>query len=449
MSANPSTSDHVSSQPAPKIASYEAQPGEVKKCVLLFSGGLDSTIMVPWLRENYGCEVVTFTANLGDPFLDLATLGEKARAIGASEAYTPDLVDQFADEYLSKAVLANAEYGGAGGGYHLSCPLGRVLIATEAVRLAQEIGADAIAHGCTGKGNDQVRFDSYILTLAPEMKIVAPVREWNMGRDEEYEYAKARNLPVPPPRSDSGAAYSNDDNLWGFTAEGGDIEYPERVPPMHEILRLCTPPDKAPAKADELTLRFENGLPVALNGAEKKLSALIAELNQLGGKHGIGYTILIEDRIVGLKVRGVYENPAAHILIEAHRNLERITKTRDLLDTKAMLDRQFSNYVYDARWYDQVMEPLWAFIAAANENVTGEVTMSVCRGHSVVTAVQSPYAMFDANLATFETVKAGRGFNTAAAAPFIELYSLQNRQAYAIRNLDTRLPQADGPAGPG
>ncbi len=426
MNANPSDSP-ASSQPAPKIASYEAHPGEVKKCVLLFSGGLDSTIMVPWLRETYGCEVVTFTANLGDPYLDLNALGEKARQIGASEAYTPDLVDHFADEYLSKAVLANAEYGGAGGGYHLSCPLGRVLIATEAVRLAQEIGADAIAHGCTGKGNDQVRFDSYILTLAPEMKIVAPVREWNMGRDEEYEYAKARNLPVPPPRSDSGAAYSNDDNLWGFTAEGGDIEYPERVPPMHEILRLCTPPDKAPAKADELTLRFENGLPVALNGEALKFSALIAELNQLGGKHGIGYTILIE----------------------AHRNLERITKTRDLLDTKAMLDRQFSNYVYDARWYDQVMEPLWAFIETANQNVTGEVTMSVCRGHSVVTAVQSPYAMFDANLATFETVKAGHGFNTAAAAPFIELYSLQNRQAYAIQNLGQRLAEANGPAGPG
>ena len=254
-----------------------------------------------------------------------------------------------------------------------------------------------------------------------------------MGRDAEYAYARERDLPVPPPRKPGEASFSNDDNIWGFTAEGGDIEYPDRLPPLHDCLRVCTPPDRTSNELEHVRIGFVDGRPTSLNGTEMAFSALIAELNRIGGRHGVGFSVLIEDRIVGLKVRGVYENPAAHLLILAHRNLERITKTRELLDMKAQFDLTFSNYVYQARWYSQPMGPVWAFIEEANRGVTGTVTIEVGRGGSRVLAVQSPLALFDANLATFDTsTGGGPSFNTGASAPFIELYSLADRQAYRV-----------------
>lgn len=415
----------------PLVASYEGRPGEIKKCLLCYSGGLDSSVMIPWIKEVYGCDVAAYTADIGqfEDEAEIQAVAEKAAKIGAVEVHVVDLKDEYANTILAQAIKANCDYQG---GYHLSTPLARVITAAWAVKIAKEHGCDAIAHGCTGKGNDQVRFDAYIQTLAPDIKVIAPVRHWSMGREEEYAYAKSRGVPVT--ETGKRAVYSHDDNVWGYTAEGGAIEDPALVPPYEEFLRLSRPIEQTPDTMQTVTVGFEQGVPVSLDGLPMALPELLTALNAVGGKHGVGVTTLIEDRIVGLKVRGVYEAPAAAILINAHRNIEKLVLTRDVLEFKASVDQKWSFNVYDAKWFSPLQSALNAFIDDASMRVTGTVTVTLFKGHLNVVAASSPYALFSASASAFEV---GTGFNTLASAPFIEHYG------YAIK-----VYNAVGQAGP-
>jgi len=406
-----------------KVASYEGMPGEVKKVLLLYSGGLDSSVMIPWIKERYGCEVVTLTVNLGQFMDNMEEIRGRALSLGAEDAIVADVVDEFAETILKEAIKANGRYDG----YYLSTPLGRVLTSKVAVETALRIGADAIGHGCTGKGNDQVRFDSGVLAVAPEMKVVAPVREWGMGRSEEFEYAKKHGIDAGKLKR---CPYSHDDNIWGITSEGNEIEDPALAPPFERILRVCNTPQNAPDETVELKVSFEKGEPIAVDGKEMGIVDLIRHLNRVGALYGVGVTLLVEDRIVGLKVRGVYESPAAHILITAHQALEALVLTKEELSFKRGVDAKWAELVYDGKWLEPLREDLLAFIESANRSVTGSVTLSLYKGTCRAVAVESPYSLCDEALATFEAEEV---FNKNASAPFIELYSLQMRTANRVR----------------
>lgn len=408
-----------------KVASYEAKIGEVKKCVLLYSGGLDTSVMLRWIQETYHCEVIALTIDIGQQVDDLQAIKAKALEFGASKAYVLDCKEEFAKEYLTKAIKANASYQGD---YHLSTPLARPLMAKKAVEIALQEGADAVAHGCTGKGNDQVRLEATMLCYNPKIKIIAPVREWAMGRAEEIEYAKEQGIPTP--QIAKGLPYSWDDNMWGVTGEGGEIEEPKLIPPLHRILQVCNTQEAAPDKKKLLTLNFEAGVPVALNGKAMPLTELIENCNRLGAKHAIGYTILIEDRLVGLKVRGVYESPAAHIIITAHKNLEKLVSTKTENELKEHIDSKWAYLCYSAQWMEPTMQHLNAYIASMNKKVFGKVTLSLSKGKVDVLAVYSPYSLFNSDLATFEKNAA---FNQNCSASFIEIYGLAMKTAWQVR----------------
>ena len=284
-----------------------------------------------------------------------------------------------------------------------------------------------IAHGCTGKGNDQVRFEGYITTLNPKLKTIAPVREWGMGRDEELAYAKKHNIPVS---QTSKKLYSYDENLWGDSAEGGEIETPSKIPPLENILINCKTPQDAPDKSEKLEIEFENGLPTKLNGKKMKLFEIVKELGKIGAKHAIGITHLIEDRIVGLKVRGIYEEPAAEILIQAHKNLEKLVCTRDENEFKSKVDQKWAYMCYEAKWFHPLMKHLNAYISSVNKKVCGSVTVELYKGKVYVVALTSPYSLFNENMATFMKNDL---FNQNASAGFIELWNLPQKTAY---NLD-------------
>src|SRR3989338_2813500 len=299
-----------------KVASYEAKKNEVKKILLLYSGGLDTSVMLKWIKNQYKAEIVALTLDIGQQHDDLEKIKQKALKLGALKAIVLDAKDEFAEEILAKGIKANACYQGD---YHLSTPMGRVILAKKAVEIAKLEKADCIAHGCTGKGNDQVRIEGYILTQEPKMKIIAPVREWNMDRNEEIEYAESNDIPVPASKN---FPYSVDDNMWGMTWEGGEIEAPDIISPVEKFLTTYTLAKKAPDKATLVTLAFEKGIPVALNGKKLKLAAIISKLNKIAGAHGVGVVHMFEDRLVGLKNGGVYELPAGHVIIKAHKALE-------------------------------------------------------------------------------------------------------------------------------
>ncbi len=415
----------MKAKPYHRITSYEAEPGQVKKCVLLFSGGLDSCIMLKWIKEHYDCEVVTLTVNLGQFLEDAHEAKKKALMLGASSALVADVAEEFADEYVVRCIKANGDYQG---GYHLSTPLGRPLIAKVAVETALKEGADAIAHGCTGKGNDQVRIDGAIMTLAPHLKVIAPVREWSMGREEEIEYAKEHGIEI---NRTVDKPYSHDDNIWGITSEGAEIEDPGKVPCFEKILKVTNSPENAPNDAEIAEIEFEKGVPVALNGEKMSLYDIIACLNPVAAMHAVGVTVLIEDRIFGVKVRGVYENPAATVLIKAHKALEKLVSTRDENEFKSLIDTKWSYLCYGAKWYEPLMENLNAFIDKANEKVSGKVKVKLLKGTAGVVAVESPYSIFSEALATFN---AEEEFNQNAAAPFIQLYTLSQQLAYAAKH---------------
>lgn len=406
-----------------KVASHEAHKGTFNTCLLLYSGGLDTSVMLKWIQEEYECDVIALTINIGQKADDLEAIKQKALDLGAKDAIMYDAKDEFA-ELCMEAVKANADYQG---GYALGCPLGRVMISELAVKYASEFGCEVIAHGCTGKGNDQVRFESYITTLNPDLKIIAPVREWGMGREEEIEYALENGIPVEQTKK---SPYSYDENMWANTGEGGEIENPELEPPLENILKWSNTPQQAPDEPESVTIGFENGKAVSLNGVEYATKDLILLLNDIGGKHGVGVFHLIEDRVVGLKVRGIYENPAAHILIQAHKNLEQLVSTREENELKNFMDQKWAYLIYGAKYYEPVMDNIRAYINEQNKKVSGEVTVKLYKGNCDVVALNSPYSLFDENLATFNKSAA---FNQNASSGFIELWNLPQKTAYQLK----------------
>ncbi len=405
-----------------KVASHEGKVGEVKKVLLLYSGGLDTSVMLKWIQDQYKCQVVTLTADLGQQHDDLEAIKQKALKFGAKEAVVLDLKDEFANEYISKGIKANASYQG---NYYLSTPMGRAVLGKEVVKVAKKYGCDAIAHGCTGKGNDQVRIESYILTHDPKMKIVAPVREWAMDRNEEIAYAKKHGIPIP---ATVDFPYSDDDNMWGITWEGGEITDPSLIVSEEKFLTTYTLPRDASDKEELVKLKFEKGIPVALNGEKLSLAKLVIRLNKLAGKHGVGTFQILEDRLIGLKNRGVYEHPGAHVIIEAHKNLEKYVSTRVLNELKAIMDIKWGYLCYGALWFDPAMKAINAFNDQVNEKVTGEVIIKLFKGSTTVVAVKSPFAL---DYASFNNTE-GYEFNVNAAAGFIETYSLQMKLANQV-----------------
>jgi len=404
-----------------KIASYEAKGDKLDKVLLLYSGGLDTSVMLTWIQENYGAELYTLTFNIGQTDDNFDEIKEKALKLGAKGAFVVDAQEEFANKYISKAIKANGNYQH---GYHLFCPLGRAIIAKKAVEIAHQEGIDVIAHGATGKGNDQVRFDSYVTILDPDLKILAPVRESALTREEQKEYALKHNIPL----QSHSKMYSYDQNLWGISAEGAEIEEIEKEPNTGKILLMNKMIDDTPENTAKLKIGFEEGLPVSLNGEKLPLLDIVKAMATLGAEYGVGTTNFVEDRIVGLKVRGVYEQPAAAILIKAHHELEKLVSTYEENEFKTMVDTKWAELVYRAQWYDPLMKNLNALIDKQNEKVDGEVTIELYKGNVTVTAMKSPHCLLDANLASFDTHQ----FNQQASASFIEHYSFQQKMAYKI-----------------
>ncbi len=406
-----------------KVASYEAEIGSVKKVLLLYSGGLDTSVMLKWITDTYSAEVVTLTMDLGQQCDDLLAIQKKALKFGAKDAIVLDVKDEFAENYISLGIKANASYQGE---YHLSTPIGRAIIAAKAVEVAKRVGADAIAHGCTGKGNDQVRLDGYMMVLNPDIKIIAPVREWNMDRNEEIAYAQKHGIPTP---ASLDFPYSVDDNMWGMTWEGGEIENPKNIPLIKNFLTTYTLACEAPDAEEFATVSFEKGVPSKINGESMKLSKLITALNTLAGKHGVGVVHMYEDRLVGLKDRGVYELPGAHVIISAHKALEQYVSTRTLNELKNHMDIKWAYLCYGAQWFDPALSAINAFNDSVNERVTGEVTVKLYKGSATVVAMTSPHALHHASF----TTSGGYGYNVNASAGFIEVYSLQMKLANQMK----------------
>jgi argininosuccinate synthase len=408
-----------------RTATYEADPAEVSRVLLLFSGGLDTSVMLKWIQERYDAEVVCLTVNLGQPGEDYAVIEEKAKRLGALECHVVDARERFAEDFVVPAIKANAIYGL---GYPLFTALGRPLIAELAVEYARRTDCDTIAHGCTGKGNDQVRIEATVATLAPELRTIAPVRSWEMGREEEIAYAREHGIPVKggtetPP-------YSIDDNLWGRSSEGRWIEDLEH-PPEDDVFQLVTRPEEAPDEAETITLEFEAGVPVGLDGDRFELVELLERVAEVGCRHGVGIVDHIEDRIVGLKVRDIYEVPAAEILLTAHAELEKLVGTIHQNQLKPDLDRRWAYLVYAGLWWEPLRSDLDAFMDAANAQATGSIGLKLYKGSARVVTRSSPNAVYDAQLASF--AESGGLFSQAASPGFIELWSLQSRMAHQIR----------------
>jgi argininosuccinate synthase len=412
-----------------KTASYEASPGEVGRVLLLYSGGLDTSVMLKWIQDEYEAEVVALTVDLGQPGEDFEVVKGKALQLGALDCKVVDAREEFASEYVLPAIKANALYGG---GYPLFTALGRPLIAKLAVQVAQETGCDTIAHGCTGKGNDQVRIESTVVALDPTMKIIAPVRGWQMGREEEVAYAREHGIPVKG--GSEAPPYSIDDNLWGRSSEGGPIE-DLAEPPHDDVFELVTDPRDAPDEPQDVVVEFERGVPVGLDGERLDLVPLLERAGELGAAHGVGIVDHVEDRIVGLKVRDLYEVPAAAIILTAHRELEKLVCTIHQNNFKPGLDAHWAYLVYAGLWYEPLVGDLNRFMDSVNEQVTGSVTMRLFKGSARPVARQSPNALYDAALAGFG--ESGGLFSQQASPGFIELWSLQSRMAYRIRNRET------------
>jgi argininosuccinate synthase len=408
-----------------RTASYEADPAEVSRVLLLYSGGLDTSVMLKWIQDHYGAAVVALTVNLGQPGEDWEVVRGKALELGAADAIVIDAREEFANEYVLRAIRANALYGG---GYPLFTALGRPLIAKLAVEQARETGCDTIAHGCTGKGNDQVRIEATVATLAPELKVIAPVRSWRMGREEEIEYAREHGIQVKG--GTEVAPYSIDDNLWGRSSEGRWIEELDH-PPEDDVFGLVTRPEDAPDEPGQVAVTFERGKPAALDGERLGLVELIERAAALGARHGVGIVDHIEDRIVGLKVRDIYEVPAAAILLTAHQELEKLVCTIHQNQLKPGLDRHWAYLVYAGLWWEPLRSDLDAYMEAVNEQVSGTITLRLYKGSVRVIARESENAVYDKALAGFG--ESGGLFSQQASPGFIELWSLQSRMAHRLR----------------
>ncbi len=387
---------------------------KVKKVVLAYSGGLDTSVMIRWMKENYGCEVIAFCADLGQGE-ELTPLEAKAKKTGASKCFIKDIRKEFVEDFLWPALKANAMYEGK---YPLATALGRPLIAKHLVEIAKKEKADAIAHGSTGKGNDQVRFEFTAMALAPTMKRLAPVREWELKtRSEEIDYAKKYGISVPVTKK---SPYSYDLNLWGRSMESGCLEDPWCEPP-EEIYKLTVNPSKAPKKATYVEIEFNKGIPVALDGKKMDGVALIEKLNEIGGKNGVGRIDMVENRLVGIKSRENYEAPAAVILLAAHKDLESLTIDRETLHYKEMLSLKYSEMIYYGQWYTPLRYAMDSFFNVTQENVTGTIRVRLLQGTCVVVGRKSPYSQYQTALATYEE---GDQFDQKLAKGFMELYGL-------------------------
>jgi argininosuccinate synthase len=421
-------------------SSYEADPADVHRVLLLYSGGLDTSVMLKWIQDRYEAEVVALTVNLGQPGEDFEVVKGKALQLGAVDCHVVDAREEFAREYVWPAIKANAVYGL---GYPLFTALGRPLIAAKAVEYARRTGCDTIAHGCTGKGNDQVRIEATVATLAPELKVIAPVRSWEMGREEEIAYAREHGIPVKG--GTEVAPYSIDDNLWGRSSEGRWIEDLDHAPD-DDVFELVTRPEEAPDEPETVEVGFERGAPVALNGERLEPVDLLERAAEIGARHGVGIVDHIEDRIVGLKVRDIYEVPAAAILLTAHAELEKLVGTIHQNQLKPMLDQRWGYLVYAGLWWEPLREDLDAYMDAANAQVTGTIGLKLYKGSVRAVTRESPNAVYDAQLATFS--ESGGLFSQAASPGFIELFSLQSRMAWRVRHGDgVPAPPADQPDG--
>jgi argininosuccinate synthase len=394
--------------------------------LLLYSGGLDTSVMLKWIQDAYAAEVVCLTVNLGQPGEDYEVIRGKALRLGALDCRVVDARREFAAEYITPAIKANAIYGN---GYPLFTALGRPLIAKLAVEYARSSGCDTIAHGCTGKGNDQVRIEATVATLAPELKVIAPVRSWQMGREQEIAYAREHGIPVKG--GTEAPPYSIDDNLWGRSSEGRWIEDLDHAP-EEDVFQLVTRPERAPDEPGLVTLEFERGVPVAIDGERLELVALLERAAQIGARHGVGIVDHIEDRIVGLKVRDIYEAPAAAMILPAHRELERLVCTIHQNQFKPQLERQWAFLVYAGLWWEPLRLDLDAYMNEVNERVSGTVGLKLFKGHARVVTRSSANALYDASLASF--ADSGGVFSQAASPGFIELWTLQSRMAWRLRN---------------
>ena len=390
--------------------------GEIKKVVLAYSGGLDTSIIIPWLKENYdNCEVIAVAGNVGQGG-ELNGLEEKAKKTGASKLYIADLTDEFAEDYIIPTMKAGAVYEGK---YLLGTSFARPIIAKRIVEIALKEGADAICHGCTGKGNDQVRFELTIKAFAPNMKIIAPWRIWDLkSRDEEIDYAEAHNVPLNITRETN---YSKDKNLWHLSHEGLDLEDPANEPDYDKILELGVTPEKAPDKPTYITLSFEKGVPVALDGKKMKAAELIAALNKLGGENGIGIADIVENRLVGMKSRGVYETPGGTILYYAHEVLETICLDKETAHFKQHIALKFADLVYNGQWFTPLREALSAFVDSTQQTVTGEVKLKLYKGNITPAGVTSPFSLYDEDIATFAE---DESYDQKDSAGFINLFGL-------------------------
>jgi len=394
----------------------------VERVVLAYSGGLDTSVSIPWIKEKYGLDVVTVTADVGQGD-DLLAVEQKALKVGAVQHYSVDVKHEFVEAYIFAGIKANALYEGK---YPLSTALARPLIVSKIVEIAHKEKAVAAAHGCTGKGNDQVRFDVGIKSLAPNLRIIAPIREWNMTRAEEIQYAKRNGIPIPV---DLDRPYSIDQNLFGRSIESGVLDDAGHEPPP-EIYEWTIPPEKAPDEPEYVEVDFDRGVPVALNGSSLSPVNLIETLNTIAGRHGVGRIDHLEDRLVGIKSREIYECPAATVLLEAHRDLEKAVMTRHELWFKQQVDQQWSFLVYTGLWYDPLREDLDAFIEKTQERVTGAVRVKLYKGAATVVGRSSPMSLYDVNLATYDP---GSKFDQKWSVGFIEIWSLPTRVAYNLK----------------
>ncbi|MFH1522523.1 MAG: argininosuccinate synthase [Patescibacteria group bacterium] len=400
-----------------KTASYEGKIGEIKKVVLLYSGGVDTSCMLKWIQDVYKAEVIALTIDIGQQEENLDEVKAKALKLGAKKAYVIDAKDEFAEEYLALGIKANASYQR---GYLLSTPMGRPLLSKWAVEIAKKENADAIAHGCTGTGNDQVRIEASALVFNPDIKIIAPVREWDMERTKELEYAKEHGIPVP---GSIDFPYSVDDNMAGMTWEGGEIEDPKLIAPVKRFLTTYTLPEDAPDEEEIIKLTFKNGLPFELNDEKMPLASIIMKLNKIAGRHGVGVVHLVEDRLIGMKNRGIYESPGFHVIIEAHSALEHYVNTRQLNEIKETMDIKWAYLCYGALWLDLAMQAINAFNKHINKHVEGWTKIRLFKGKATVVALESPYGLDHASFDNEDKL------NVNASAGFTEIYSLSMRLA--------------------
>ena len=391
-----------------------------EKVILAYSGGLDTTAIIPWLKENYNYEVICVCIDVGQES-ELDGLEERAKACGAAKLYIEDVTDEFCDEYIVPCVQANAIYENK---YLLGTSMARPLIAKRLVEIARIEGASAICHGATGKGNDQVRFELGIKALAPDLKIIAAWRDdkWTMdSRESEIEYCKAHGINLPFSADNS---YSRDRNLWHISHEGLELEDPANAPDYSHLLVLGTTPENAPEEGETITMTFEQGIPKSINGKEMKVSDIIRTLNTLGGKHGIGIIDIVENRVVGMKSRGVYETPGGTILMEAHQQLEELILDRDTYTAKKDMGNKFADIVYEGKWFTPLREAVQAFIESTQKYVTGEVKFKLYKGNIIKMGTTSPYSLYSESIASFTT---GELYNHKDAEGFINLFGLSSK----------------------